>query len=131
MQTAVQAPDGSQLILKCDKPGKKQVYGVMFTHEKLQAPALKAPFRPVTFRFDGGAPVKDNWRFFDQTVVAVHQTNDRTLVRFLEQLVDAKKVEVLLEPQERAPVTLNFDVTGAKEAIAKIYTSCQDDNPVS
>ena len=45
MQAGVVNAQGAQLILKCDKPGKGQVYAVVVTPEKLVPPS-RAPVDP-------------------------------------------------------------------------------------
>lgn len=126
----VQSADGSQLILKCDKPGRYEVHAVVFSSSKLVGPARRPVMSTITFRFDDGAAVKENWRFYEQTAVAVDQTNERALSRFLERLADAKKLNLRLEPEGRQPLDLSFDVAGARDAIAQVYQSCKDENPL-
>ena len=133
LQAAVLAADGSQLILKCDKPGKRKVYAVVAVPTQL-APAKGAAgyeSRPVTLTFDNNAPVKDQWRFNDKFAVAMNEVNLRTMTKFAEKLAGASKLNVIMEPFELSPYLTTFDVTGATDALAKVYESCKDESPVS
>ena len=128
----VQAADGSQLILKCDKPGKREVFATVVARSNLVAPLPDDKFEshPVRLRMDENAPWDDNWRFNDRFAMAVDQGNERSLTRLLEKLDDASKVQVQLKPLKRSPTVIDFDVAGAHEAIGRVYESCKDDNPV-
>ena len=48
----------------------------------------------------------------------------------LEQLADAKSVDVRLKPIEHSVYNTTFNVAGAREAIAKVYSDCGDTNPI-
>ena len=62
--------------------------------------------------------------------MAVDQGNTRSLSRLLEQLADAKTVDVRLKPIEHSIYNTSFNVAGAREAIAKVYADCGDKNPL-
>jgi hypothetical protein len=128
----VQAADGSQLLIKCDKTGKGQVFAVIAATTNLARPLPNNQYEsfPVTLRMDDGASWGDNWRFNDKFAMAVDKGNTRSLTRLLEQLADAKKVEVKLQPVEHAVYNTTFNVAGAREAIAKVYADCKDTNPL-
>lgn len=128
----VQASDGSQLLIKCDKPGKHNVFAVIVatTNQAAPLPANKYESQPVTLRMDTGAPWDDNWRFNDKFAMAVDQGTTRSLTRLLQKLADAKTVEVHLKPAAHPVYNTTFNVTGAKEAIAKVYSDCGDTNPL-
>ena len=128
----VQASDGSQLLIKCDKPGKKSVFAVVVATLNLAAPlpANRYESQPVTLRMDDGAAWDDNWRFNDKFAMAVNQGNDRSLTRLLEKLDDAKTVEVHLKPVQKSPYNTTFNVAGAKAAIDKVFKDCGDTNPL-
>jgi|SRR3990167_4933344 len=132
LQAFVLAQDGSQLILKCDKPGKHKVFAVIVTNTNLAAPMSDDQFEsyPVTIRMDENSPWDDNWRFNDKFAMAVDQGNTRSLTRLLEKLDDASKMEVRLKPLKRSPTIIEFDVAGAADAIGKVYASCKDESPV-
>jgi len=132
LQAFVLAEDGSQLILKCDKPGKQKVFAVVVANTNLAAPMSDDKYEsyPVSLRFDEGAPQDDNWRFNGRFAMAVDQGNTRSLTRLLEKLDDATKLEVRLKPIMRSPTVINFAVAGAGEAIARVYESCKDESPV-
>lgn len=128
----VQAADGSQLLLKCDKPGKRQVYAVIVTKAKLAVPGGRATYesRPITFYFDSGIPLEENWRYNGQLASNPTQSTDGSLGRVLGRLADSKKLDVLLSPVSGNAVRVGFDVTGAREAIAEAYAACKDDSPL-
>jgi hypothetical protein len=128
----VQAADGSQLLIKCDKPGKRRVFAVVVATTNLARPLPNDQFEsfPVTLRMDDKAAWDDNWRFNDKFAMAVDQGNTRSLTRLLEQLADAKTVEVRLQPIEHSQYTTTFNVAGAREAIAKVYADCKDTSPL-
>jgi hypothetical protein len=129
----VQSNDGSQLLLKCDKKGKHQVFAVVVSPVNLAPPlpASKYQSQPVEVRMDTNPPYKDDWRANDKFAMAVDQGNTRSLTRLLEKLDSAGKMELVLRPLKSTPTTLEFPVAGAHEAIAKVYQTCQDDNPLA
>ena len=131
-QAGVVNAQGAQLILKCDKPGKGQVYAVVVTPEKLVPPSNQ-PFitRALELRFDTGAPREDRWRYYEQSVVAIDQKPTIALSRFLNELADAAKFKIRTNPERARYVEAEFDVSGARDAIARVYTSCQDTSPVT
>lgn len=133
MGAGVQAPDGAQLLIKCDKPGKHSVFAVVVSPLNLAPPLPSNRFEsdPVTVRMDDTAPWDDNWRFNDKFAMAVDQGNTRSLTRFLEKLQDAKTFDVHLKPVGKGEVHTTFSVAGAKEAIDKVYAGCKDENPIA
>ena len=122
LQAFVIAADGTQLILKCDQPGKRKVFAVVVNNSSLAPPLSDDKFEsgPVMFRVDEGAPQNDNWRFNDKFAMAVNQGNVRSLTRLLEQIDGGNTVEVRLKPVGRTETALKFDVAGAREAIEKV-----------
>lgn len=129
MQAGSVSPDGAQLILKCDKPGKRTVYAVVVTKDRLVPPS-SAPFVLDTeVRFDEKAPLQDRWRFYDNSAVAVNIGSSRALTRFITGLTDASKLRVRMNVERGRYVEVNFNVAGAKDAIDRVYASCQDDVP--
>jgi hypothetical protein len=133
LQAGVQNARGAQLILKCDKPGKHQVYAVVVTGESLVPATDRSPFqmRPAEFRFDEGANEDDRWRFYEKSAVAIDQTTIKALTHFLTGLADAQKVRVRLNPDRGRWVEESFEVAGARDAINRVFTSCGDDNPIA
>ena len=127
----VQASDGAQLLIKCDKPGKHNVFAVVVSPLNIAAPlpANKFESGPVTLRMDAAAPWEDNWRFNDKFAMAVDQGNTRSLTRLLEKLQAAKTFDVVLKPVGKGEVRTSFNVAGAHDAIARVYEACKDDNP--
>ncbi len=133
MQAGVVAPDGSQLILKCDKQGRRQVYAVVVANTNLARVQSDDGYEsfPVELRFDADPPWDDNWRFNDRFAMAVDKGNDRSLTRLLEKLHKADRMEIRLQPVMRGEVTINYEVTGAHDAIQRVYASCRDTIPYS
>ena len=133
LQAGVVARDGSQLILKCDKPGKRKVYAVVVATHGLVTPLPDDRYEshPVTVRVDQDTPYDDDWRFNDKFAMAMDQGNVRALTRLLEQLHDASTVEMRFKPLNQTLTVINFDVTGASDAIARVYASCRDEIPYS
>lgn len=132
MQAGVVNAKGAQLILKCDKPGKGQVFAVVVTPEKLVPPSNQ-PFvtRALEMRFDTGATVEDRWRYYEQSVVAIDQKPTIALTRFLNGLAGASKFHIRMNPERARYVEAEFDVSGARDAIGRVYVSCQDQSPVT
>lgn len=127
----VQAADGSQLMLKCDKPGPGEVYAVVATPVSLVPPAQSFEMRPVTVQYDQRAPYQDRWRFYEHAAIAINKGAERSLTRLLLDLDEAGTLEVRLdpEPRKRPPITVKFDVAGAKLALEQVYQSCNDTVP--
>ncbi len=132
LQAGVVNAQGAQLILKCDKPGKGEVFAVVVTPEK-QVPPTNNRFvtRALELRFDADAPIEDRWRYYENSVVAIDQKPTIALTRFLNELADSSKVLVRTNPERARYVEAEFNVTGAREAIGRVYTSCQDTSPVT
>jgi hypothetical protein len=132
LQAGVVNAQGAQLILKCDKPGKGEVFAVVVTPEK-QVPPTNNRFvtRALELRFDADAPIEDRWRYYENSVVAIDQKPTIALTRFLNELADSTKVLVRTNPERARYVEAEFNVTGAREAIGRVYTSCQDQSPVT
>lgn len=127
----VQSPNGTQLLLKCDKPGRGEVYATLVSKEPLAPPSnTRFVMRPVELRFDDGAPIGDRWRFYEQTATAVNQKSENQLERLVTGLANAKSFRARLNPDRARWVELSFDVSGAKAAIQQVYESCKDDNPL-
>jgi hypothetical protein len=131
IQAFVQSADGSQLILKCDKPGKGKVYAIIVSQQNLAPPFSQDIVRRIDLRFDDGATKEDRWRYRDKTAKALDKPGERTLSRFLEQLTGAKQFWALMYPSDTqaTPVTVIFDVHDAGNAITQVYQSCKDTVP--
>ena len=128
----VQSADGSQLMLKCDRAGKGKVYAIIVSPQTLAPPFSRDIVRRLDLRFDDGAAREDRWRYRDKTAKALDKPGERTLSRFLEGLVDAKRLKVIMYPSDTQanPVITEFDVHDADRAIDEVYKSCKDQNPV-
>jgi len=132
LQAFVQASDGTQLILKCDKAGKGSVYAVLVSTQRVANPRARFTMRPISVRYDGGEVNDERWRYFDNLVTAVNRPGEASLTRLLDKLAGAKLLEVRIDPEGRQnPDYTAFDVHGAGEAIDKVYASCMDTRPTA
>src|SRR5690606_19789186 len=131
IQAGVVNAQGEQLILKCDKPGKKSVYAVVVTPDRLVPPSRDPFVLPTEVRFDENPPMDDRWRYYDQSAVAIDMRGQQALTRFMGGLPNASKLRVRMSVERGRTVDVNFDVGGAGEAIKRVYESCQDDAPFS
>lgn len=126
----VKADNGSQIVIKCDKPGKREVHAmIMSANDKLAIPNSRPISRPIRFQFDNKSPATENWGFYETYAMASGKTGDRSLARFVVGLRNASKVRAILSTGIGADVNISFDVTGAKEAIAHVYEACNDSAP--
>lgn len=132
MQAGIAGENGSQLILKCDKTGKHRVYAVVVATRQLAAARGASGYESgkVTLTFDGKAPMIDDWRFNDKFAMAMDDQNLRAMSRFGERLADAKTLELIFEPRNMAAaIAVEFEVSGAREAMNLVYESCKDTIP--
>jgi len=127
---SVRSADGSQLVLKCDKPGRREVHAIILSStERLAVPNSRAVSRPITFQFDGGSPKTESWGFYTQHALAQGKTSDRALARFVTGLRGSSAVKLRLDTGIGSDVVLDFDVTGAREAVTRVYADCNDSAP--
>ena len=129
MQAGVVNAEGAQLILKCDKPGKKSVYVVMVNPEPL-VPASRDPFiLPTEVRFDDNAPNEDRWRFIGNSAMAMNARGQLALDRLMDGLPTASRLRLRMYLERGRTIEVSFDVAGAQDAINRVYESCKDDVP--
>ena len=129
MQAGVVNAEGAQLILKCDKPGKKSVYVVMVNPAPL-VPASRDPFiLPTEVRFDDNAPNEDRWRFIGNSAMAMNARGQLALDRLMDGLPTASKLRLRMYLERGRTIEVSFDVAGAQDAINRVYESCKDDVP--
>ena len=129
MQAGVVNAEGAQLILKCDKPGKKSVYVVMVNPEPL-VPASRDPFiLPTEVRFDDNAPNEDRWRFIGNSAMAMNARGQLALDRLMDGLPTASRLRLRMYLERGRTIEVSFDVAGAQDAINRVYESCKDDLP--
>ena len=129
MQAGVVNAEGAQLILKCDKPGKKSVYVVMVNPEPL-VPASRDPFiLPTEVRFDDNAPNEDRWRFIGNSAMAMNARGQLALDRLIDGLPTASRLRLRMYLERGRTIEVSFDVAGAQDAINRVYESCKDDVP--
>ena len=129
IQAGVVNAQGAQLILKCDKPGKKSVYVVMVNPEPLVPPARDPYILPTEVRFDESAPQEDRWRFIGNSAMAMNARGQLALERFMDGLPSASKLRLRMYVERGRTIEVSFDVAGAQEAISRVYESCKDDLP--
>ena len=126
----VKAADGSQLILKCDKPGRREVHAIVLApSEKLAVPNDRPMSRPIRFQFDGGAPKTESWGYYEHHAIAQGKTSDRALARFIAGLRGTSDVKMRLDTGIGPDVDLEFGVAGSEAAIARVYKACNDSEP--
>jgi hypothetical protein len=126
----VKADNGSQIVIKCDKSGRREVHAmILSSNDKLAVPNDRPISRPIRFQFDGKSPSTENWRFYETYAMASGKTGDRALARFVVNLRNASNVRTILSTGIGPDVDITFDVTGAREAIAHVYEACGDNAP--
>ena len=129
IQAGVVNAQGAQLILKCDKPGKKSVYVVMVNPQPLVPPARDPFILPTEVRFDDGAAQEDRWRFIGNSAMAMNARGQLALDRLMDGLGTASKLRLRMYVERGRTIEVSFDVAGAQEAIKRVYESCKDDLP--
>lgn len=130
LQAGVVSPDGGQLILKCDEPGSRSVFAVIVAPQALRPSTDRPQVRSLWLRWDGGNREELRWRYYDTSVMALNTSRDRNLPPFLTDLADADQLEVRFDPADGQPFSINFTVSGARDAIGRVFESCEDDNPL-
>jgi hypothetical protein len=126
----ITGPNDTQIVLKCDKPGRRAVHAlVMVPNDRLAVPTTRPISRPIFFQFDDAAPKKEDWGFFEHHAIALGTTSDRALAHLVVGLRSASKVRLRLDTGISSDVSIDFDVTGAREAIARVYEKCGDNAP--
>lgn len=128
LQAGLVSPDGGQLILKCDEPGDGSVFAVIVSPQRLRPSTTRPQVRALWLTFDGGNREEVRWRYYEQSVMALNTRRDRNLEPFLREMVGADTLEVRFDPADGQPFSINFPVSGAREAIDRVFTSCEDDN---
>ncbi len=121
--------EGAQLLIKCDRPGKKSVYVVMVNPAAL-VPTARDPFLlPTEVRFDENSPQEDRWRFVGNSAMAMDARGNQSLSRLMDGLPTASKLRLRMYLERGRTIEVSFDVAGAQEAISRVYQSCGDDLP--
>lgn len=128
LQAGVVSPDGGQLILKCDEPGDGSVFAVIVAPQRLRPSTNRPQVRALWLQFDGGNREEVRWRYYEQSVMALNTRRDRNLEPFLREMVDADTLNVRFDPADGQPFAINFTVTGARDAIDRVFESCEDDS---
>jgi hypothetical protein len=128
LQAGVVSPEGGQLILKCDEPGEGSVFAVIVSPQPLRPSTTRPQVRALWLQFDDGNREEVRWRYYDTSVMALNTRRDRNLEPFLRNMVDADQLEVRFDPADSQPFNISFTVTGAREAIDRVFESCEDDS---
>lgn len=128
LQAGLVSPDGGQLILKCDEPGDGSVFAVIVAPQRLRPSTNRPQVRSLWLQFDGGSREEFRWRYYEQSVMALNTSRDRNLEPFLREIVEADTLNVRFDPADGQPFAINFTVTGARDAIDRVFESCEDDN---
>lgn len=128
LQAGLVSPDGGQLILKCDEPGEGSVFAVIVAPQRLRPSTNRPQVRALWLQFDGGNREEVRWRYYEQSVMALNTSRDRNLEPFLRELVDADTLNVRFDPADGQPFSINFTVSGARDAIDRVFASCGDES---
>ena len=128
LQAGVVSPEGAQLILKCDEPGRRSVYAVIVSPTPLRGSTTRPEVRSIWLTFDAGNRREFRWNYYESSVVAMNSRRDRNLAPFLHNLVEAEALEVRFDPEDAQPFNVDFAVTGARDAIDRVFESCEDES---
>ncbi|WAT16684.1 hypothetical protein OZN62_06935 [Aurantiacibacter sp. MUD11] len=128
LQAGVVSPDGGQLILKCDDTGEGSVFAVIVSPQRLRPSTTRPQVRALWLQFDGGNREEVRWRYYETSVTALNTRRDQTLEPFLRDMVEADQLTVRFDPADSQPFSINFTVTGAREAIDRVFESCEDES---
>ncbi|MGR6327995.1 hypothetical protein ACU5AX_02915 [Sphingomonas sp. XXL09] len=115
------------MIVKCDSNGDNQLY-FSFLSKKYLGGVSSNKLRTFAYRIDG-TPVRNMSAFHDDrtaSVISVKPDNDGG--RFLKEVSGATKLTLQLSSFDYETTTAVIDVTGAKQAFAKVATSCKDNS---
>jgi hypothetical protein len=131
LQAGVATAEGQQLIIKCDESGDNKVFAAVHSPEQLAGPQQRPPARDVRLQFDGGRVIDTRWRFHPNTAIALNNRRESTLPLLLNEMVNANDLTIWLDPEDGADIRITFTVTGASEAINRVFESCGDSaNPI-
>ncbi len=131
LQAGVANAEGQQLILKCDESGDNKVFAAVHSPEPLARPQQRPPARDVRLQFDGGRIIDTRWRFHPNTAIALNNRRESTLPLLLNPMVDANELTIWLDREDGPEIRMSFTVTGASDAINRIFESCGDSaNPI-
>lgn len=128
LQAGLVSPDGGQLILKCDEPGDGSVFAVIVAPQRLRPSTTRPQVRSLWLQFDDGNREEVRWRYYEQSVMALNTRRDRNLEPFLREMVEADTLNVRFDPADGSPFGINFTVTGARDAIDRVFESCEDES---
>ncbi|HEX5476498.1 MAG TPA: hypothetical protein VFX09_01440, partial [Burkholderiales bacterium] len=111
----------------------QSVYAVVVATQNLAPPLPENSYQsgPVTLRMDENAPWDDNWHFNGKFALAINRGNTRSLTRLLDKLADAKTFTIEMKPVGKGEIGASFHVAGTKDAVAKVFASCKDTDPLA
>lgn len=118
--------DKGMLTIKCDSPGKNSVYAAISSAKYLGGGGLSAELREVTFRFDGGTPTTDLWKYNENYAFVSDNRFDHRFSKFLQALKPTKKLVVRLTTYRGETVDHIFNVDGSADTVAKVFDGCRD-----
>ncbi|GEM_PF-1040204 len=132
LQAGVGNAEGQQIILKCDEDGNNKVYAAIHSPDSLAGVQQRPPARDVKLQFDGGRIVDTRFRYHPNTAIALNNRRESVLSDLLGPMADANEVTIWLDPEDGTEIRMTFTVTGARDAINRVFESCGDNaSPVA
>jgi len=71
----------------------------------------------VTYRFDKEKAVTKNWTGSTSKTATFYPGKSKTVIKFIQKLMEADKLAVQIKPYNEGPTTAVFDVRGLKNAV--------------
>ncbi|MBA7536039.1 hypothetical protein ES705_28301 [subsurface metagenome] len=71
----------------------------------------------VTYRFDKGKAVTKNWSGSTSKTATFYPGKSKTVIKFIQKLMEADKLAVQITPYNEGPTTAVFDVRELKNAV--------------
>ncbi len=132
LQAGVGNAEGQQIIIKCDESGDNKVFAAIHSPTSLAGVRQRPPARDVKLQFDGGRIVDTRFRYHPNTAIALNNRRESVLSDLLGPMVDANEVTIWLDPEDGSEIRMSFTVTGARDAINRVFESCSDSaNPIA
>lgn len=115
------ADQKASVVLKCDRSGPGTVYATIITGQYLGEGRSK--YRNLIYRFDDRAPVESRWGH-DSSYAFNFEPE-----AFVSAMRGSSKLVVRATAYDYSNVDVIFDVTGADQAIQRVYEACGDTAP--
>ncbi|TIX51133.1 hypothetical protein [Alteraurantiacibacter aquimixticola] len=132
LQAGLGNAEGQQLLIKCDESGDNKVFAAIHSPQQLAGPQQRAPSRDVRMQLDGGRVIDTRWRFYPNTAIALNNRRESVLPDLVLPMADANELTVWLDPEDGTEIRMIFNVAGARDAINRVFESCDDDaNPLA